>query len=142
MTVTTRRNKTEREKILAEKRKNRASVGDGRDILSVRDKEEGYVYRWVNDTDGRVVNLRARGWEMVDHDVEVGESKVDTHSNIGGVVSKGVGKGTTAFLMRIEKELYDEDQLTKQRELDERDKAMKAELNSGNDGRYGKVQID
>jgi len=136
-----RRNKTEREKILAEKRKSRKSVGDGRDILTVHNKEDGYVYRWVNDDNSRVSNLNARGWEHVDHDVTVGESKADTATSVGTTVSKGVGRGTTSYLMRIEKELYDEDKTEGQQELNEREKAMKAELNSGNDGRYGKVEI-
>lgn len=137
----TRRNKTEREEILAAKRKKRKTVGDSQNILTVDDKEDGYVYRWVNDTDNRIASLSGRGWENVNHDVTVGDNKADTHTNIGDVVSKGVGKGTTAYLMRIEKELYDEDKAGSQKQLDERDRAMKAQLNSGADGSYGKVEI-
>ena len=136
-----RRNTTDREKRLAEKRKKRVSVTDGREILSVKNKEDGFTYRWVNDIDGRVKGMEARGWEHVDHDVEVGETRADSGSNVGSTVSKGVGRGTTAFLMRIENELYDEDQLAKQKMLDEKERAMKKQLNNGEDGQYGKVKI-
>lgn len=119
----------------------RIPVSGYRDILSVDGKEDGFVYRWVNDIDNRIQRFQQGGYELVDHDVEVGQRTVDNPGKYGSVVSKDVGKGRTAYLMRIPEEFYKEDQQAKQREVKRTEDDMKRTLNSGRDGTYGEVKI-
>jgi hypothetical protein len=142
------RNTVARDTALAEKRKKRAKLGGNRDVLTVAGKDDGYVYRWftVNDNGGRYSEERLMlykelGWEHVSGSAKIGDESIDAASNMGDVKSKRVGGGDTLYLMRIEKELYDEAQEAKQAEVAEREQAMKNQLNSGKDGQYGKVEI-
>ncbi len=148
MAKRTSRTKTEREAVLADKRAKRAKLGGNRDVLTVTDKEPGYVYRTftVNDHGGRYTPERleyykSMGWEHVSHDTDIGDDGVDVASNIGSVKGKRVGGGDTLYVMRIEEELYNEAQAAKQREITEKERSMQQQLNSGNDGQYGKVEI-
>jgi hypothetical protein len=135
--MTNRRNaaSTDRETV-------RVPVSGNRDVLTVKGKEDGYVYRWVNDTDDRLYKFEQAGYEHVDHDVKVGISSVNKGNSVGKTVSKNVGKGTTSHLMRIKQEWYDEDQNAKQKQISETEAVMKRQLNSGIDGQYGKVKIE
>lgn len=122
--------------------KKRIPVSGHRDVLTVQGKQEGFVYRWVNDVDSRIARFKAAGYELVEDDVEVGTPTVDNPGKYGSVVSKDVGRGTTAYLMRIPEEFYSEDQAAKMRQVDESEADMKRTLNSGHDGTYGSVKID
>lgn len=115
----------------------RTPVSGNRDILTVDGKEDGYEYRWVNDIDNRIQKFKDGGYELVEHDVTVGQSTVDSAQSVGTVKSKPVGKGTTSYLMRIKKEWHAEDQKAKQRSVAE----SEASLYEREDGQYGNVQI-
>lgn len=123
-------------------RRNRVPVSGNRDVLTVKGQEDGFVYRWVNDTDDRIHTFEAAGYEHVDHDVIVGSASVNRGQQVGKTVSKNVGKGTESHLMRIKQEWYDEDQASKKSQIDQVEAVMKRELNSGDNGQYGKVKID
>jgi hypothetical protein len=76
------------------------------------------MYRWVNDTEGRLAAFLAGWWEFVDQNGNpVGTQSAGTSSKF----SKGVGRGTVSYLMRIPKEFWLEDQERKERELKERE---------------------
>jgi len=122
-------------------RPNRVPVSGRRDVMTVADKDNAFVYRWVNDTQGRIDQFLAGGYEFVQDDLAVGDISIDSSSDISSMVSKGVGSGTTAYLMRISKELYNEDRAAANRAIDESESDMKRTLNSGNDGTYGEVKI-
>ena len=107
-------------------RAKRTPVSGGRDILAVKDQDPNYVYRWVNDTDGRLEKFKAAGYEVVTANIEVGTKSVDRNSKLGSAVTKSVGGKLTAVLMRIPKEWYEEDQKAKQDQLDAQDKALRA----------------
>jgi len=94
----------------------RVPVSGNSDILTVQGKDDGFVYRWVNDTDsGRIEMFKAAGYETVDAtDIEVGQSDVHQASNIGKIKTKNVGQGVTSILMRIDKKFYEEDQRNKE----------------------------
>lgn len=111
-----------------------------RDILTVKGKDDEFVYRWVNDTDGRVDRFKVAGYEIVtDTDLEIGQRTADTAATVGTPVSKKVGPGITAYLMRILKEYYEEDQAAKQEEITQREKAMLAEARQE---RYGDLKLE
>ena len=126
-----------RKEIIAEKRKMRSKVQDLRASMALGENilEEGYMYRWVNDTPGKIKRYQAVGWDLVE-DVEksmqVGEGAETTNSDLGTAISlyAGVGKDNRAYrayLMRIEEELYQEGEALKQEELDKVDRALSSD---------------
>lgn len=85
----------------------RIPIGADRDVLWVDGQDPNKKYSWINDYN--VDNMKASGFEhVVVGDVRVSDA-VNYGSNIGEVISKGVGAGVTAYLMCIDKELYDQD---------------------------------
>ena len=120
----------------------RIPVSGERNILTVVGKDPNYVYRWVNDAEAgmRIDRFKAGGWEVVEKEaVKVGDKVVDQGTGVGSVTTRYVGQGTTAVLMRIPKEWYDEDQEAKQAKLDEIDDAMRAEALAP--GSYGSLSL-
>lgn len=104
-------------------------------------KRPGYVRRFVNDEGDRVAQFEAAGYELVREKVEVGDPKAGKGSQVGSVVRPSVGAGASAVLMEIREEFFNEDQKAKQDRIDAGEKDMRANLNSGRDGTYGKVEI-
>ena len=122
------------------KKLKRVPVSGNRDVLTVKDKEPGYVYRFVNNVEDRVAKFMDGGYEIVrKHQAgEIGDPRVDTSSGTSSIVEKGVGLGTKAVLMRIKEEFYNEDQEAKKRYVDEIEAAMKRDAK---EGRYGDIKI-
>lgn len=113
-----------------EDRKARTPLGVPRQKLTVNNAPEGKVLRWVNDVPGRVQAARAAGYEFVDQDgqITIGTTG-DENQAMDSRFSRNVmvderGNPVHAFLMAIDKELYDEDQAAKQAELDRTDAAI------------------
>lgn len=124
---------------MANKRKSyRESVNGTRGVLTVKNKDANFVYRIVNDLDDRVLNLQERGYEIVTNDTPIGDKRVATAKQEGSPVQIRVGNGKTAYLMRIKKEWYDEDQAAKQEEVDKTEQSIMG--NPG--GEYGAVKIE
>ena len=99
-------------------------------------KEDGYVYRVFNDKwriePGRIQRARAAGYEFVEDE----QSGSSVGTNEDGSEVKGV-------LMRIPKELYDEDQALKNKELDKVDKQIQRQaLDADLSQAYGDVKIE
>lgn len=102
--------------------------------------QENYEHRWVNDVEGRLPMFLQGGWEFVDQNGNpVGDGGVDNSTGTSSRFSKGVGRGVTAYLMRIPKDLYLEDQARKEQDIKEKEAAMKQTIRSAGD--YGKVEI-
>ena len=97
----------------ATNRPTRTPVSQQRHLLTVQSRDPGFVYRWVNDIDARIEMYKEGGWESVTENLKVGDTKVGTATAVGSAISKPVGNGITAVLMRIKKEWYDEDQAAK-----------------------------
>lgn len=113
----------------------------GRNILTVKGKEPGYEYRVVNDTGDRIEMFKDAGWELVDSKaVTVGDRRVDRTTSEGSYAQVSVGGGTKAFIMRIPKEFYDEDQKAKQAQVNALEESMKKQALSSSD--YGKLERD
>lgn len=111
----------------------------GRNILTVKGKEPGYEYRIVNDAGDRIEMFKDAGWELVDSkDVTVGDRRVDRTTSEGSKAQVSVGQGTKAFVMRIPKEYYDEDQAAKNKQIDALEESMKKQALSGSD--YGDIK--
>jgi len=105
----------------------RVPVSGMRDIMTVLNKEEGYVYRWVTDSDvqgSRMYKYKRGGWEMSplatpDGAIIVGEEAVFKTENKDDIIRLHVGAGQFAYLMRIKKEWYDEDKAKQAADIDE-----------------------
>ncbi len=120
----------------------RVPVGGRRNITAVSDTPEGYVDRWVNDQNGRINLFKKAGYENVET-ATIGDSGVDgTHAS-AGVVSKEMGQGVTAYLMRQSETDFKEDQTTKQRDVDATEDSIHRDVKDKiKDGYYGSVTID
>ena len=101
------------------------------------------VARWVNDKPGRILQALEGGYQHVKRPsgaVRAGEEPLITEGT-GDSVSAVVGtdeggKPITSYLMVIDKDLYDEDQDFKQRQLDELDEAIKEGQVEPGEGQY------
>lgn len=110
-----------------------------RQILSVSDKEEGYQYRFVNDSADRVQRFLDAGWEVVPADnVRIGDKRINNPTPEGSVAMASVGQGLKAYVLRIKDEWYEEDQATKQAHINAIESATREEALSGT---YGKLEI-
>ena len=110
-----------------------------RNILTVKGKDPNYVYRVVNDVDDRVAQFLEGGYELVDkatHDV--GDKRVSQDTSVGSKKVFSVGQGIKGHLMRIPRELYDEDQAAKQGFVNKQEASIKEKAL---DGTYGKLEI-
>lgn len=104
-----------------EKRKERIPVGIRRKKLDSRVPPDK-VPRWVNDDPGRLQRFLDGGYEFIS-DPKASDNSTDLGSKISMVVDKGTGK--RAYLMAIDKDLYQEDQDMKNKRLDRVDHAIK-----------------
>lgn len=122
----------------------RVPIGARRDVTAVERDEDfhkQYKERWVNDIPGRIEKFKRAGYELVET-ASVGDPTVDGTHNESGVVSKDMGQGTTAYLMRQRREYFEEDKAAKQEVVDSTEESMRRDLNENrNDGQYGEVKI-
>ena len=117
----------------------RTPVGQ-RNVLTVSGKEEGFVYRIVNDTADRVQQFLDAGYELVDAStVRVGDKRVNASSPEGTKAQVSVGQGDKAFVMRIKDEYYKEDQAAKAAEINRLEQTMKQTASGAAD--YGALDI-
>jgi hypothetical protein len=112
---------------------------EGRNRLKIRGTDPDFEYRVVNDLDDRINEFLDAGWVFeTSEDIRVGDSRIDDHSKLGKVRVINVGGGIKAYLMKIRKDWYDEDQKAKQDHVDRTEAAMRPDqLN----GQYGKVEL-
>ena len=109
-------------------------------ILNVVGKDPNYEYRVVNDIGDRVSQKIEEGYEHVPKsEVKVGDKRVENASAEGSVTQLSVGQGQKAFVMRIRKDWYEEDQAAKQEYVAETERATKKQALDGNN--YGKLEI-
>lgn len=122
-------------------RPNRIPIGN-RPKLAVVGKEPGYEYRWVNDTPGRISLFKQGGWELCTNDeVDVGNFRAEESSGEGSLACQVVdgGTGLKAYVMKIKKEWFLEDQARAEDEVRKNEETL---LPNYNDGEYGKLVID
>lgn len=110
--------KEEPEPEMPPERKKRIPFGMPHKKLPDVPENDGYQYRVINDNwhkePGRVMRAMAAGYE-----------KVQGHES-GAVGTNDDGSPIMGVLMRIPKELYEEDQKEKQKEIDKVDQAIRA----------------
>jgi hypothetical protein len=122
-----------------EGRNTRVPLGVSRTKLAVQARE-GYVRRWVNDSEGRLQQAEQGGYQFVeDPKLQIGDQDIDNvNRDLGARVSRVVDKttGQKAYLMEIKEEFFQEDQEAKRKAIDETDAAIrKGKLQDG-ENRY------
>ena len=111
----------------------------GRNRLTVQGKDPNYVYRIVNDEEGRIARFQEGGYELLDEEaVKVGDKRANQTSSEGSVKQLSVGGGKKAYVMRIRRDWYEEDQKAKQASVDALEATTKKKAL---DGRYGTLTI-
>jgi len=123
----------------------RIPLGTPRRKLSFDNQDPNYVYRWINDAPGRLQNAEVGGYEYVTTDEAqsgIGDEDMRNEDTgmgekISAVVDSRTGK--KAYLMKIKRQWYEEDQAEKQRPLNEFDDQLRRvsdQYSSGVDNRY------
>lgn len=124
----------------ASARPKRTPIGT-RNILTVAGKDDNYHYRVVNDMGDRISQFLDAGYELVDaSDVRVGDKQINQTTPEGTKAQVSVGNGTKAYVMRIKKEYFKEDQAAKQAEVNRLEESIKQQVSSGK-ADYGDVLI-
>ena len=138
-------------------KKKRVPIHESRNKLTVDGTDPNYQYRWVNDVKAgtRLKMFENAGYVYESSDnVQIGDPIAGSESgDLGKKVSKVVGvdkdtgKPIRAYLMKIERDLYEEDQNAKAEEIREREKGMfrrrglsEADADDS-DGFYGGIKI-
>ena len=96
-----------------------------RNRLTFKNLDPDYKYRMISDKDGRLQRAQDGGYEFVESTEGLGDQMAAEASKMGKNVSKPVGHGVTGYLMRIKKDLYDEDQKMKQSQVNATEQTMK-----------------
>jgi hypothetical protein len=111
--------------------------------IEEEDKDPNFHYGWINDTSGLIQRAKRAGYENVltSEIPSWGAAGVDSADSSSSVVNMEVGNETTAYLMKQPMEFYDEDQAETNAITDSRETDMKKDLNSGQNGTYGNVDI-
>ncbi len=121
-------------------RPRRTSINGVRNVLTVSGKDPEYIYRVVNDQGDRVAQFEGMGYEIVqDQSIKVGDRRIANPTQEGSPVKVSVGGGQQAYVMRIRKEWYDEDQSAKAKSIDNLEAATKADARKNAD--YGTLEV-
>lgn len=116
-------------------RAKRTPVGT-RNVLTVQGKDPNFVYRIVSDIGDRIAAFEEAGYVIEDAKaVRVGDKRVSNTSPEGTKAQVSVGKGDKAFVMKIHKDLYDEDQAAKMSQVRKLEESIKQPSD------YGKIDI-
>lgn len=107
-------------------RKNRAIKNKGPLYIPQDQLNPDFVHRIVNDIDNgsRVQQMLDLGYEFVSKDdMTIGANDITKPSSQGTNVSRAVGDGVNAFLMRVPKEIYEDGLIEKEAETKRSTKA-------------------
>ena len=126
-----------------ERRPQRVSLQDQKNVTTTDYNRPGYVARWVTDNrPGKIGSMELAGWKIVKDPVKVGDESAARNTNQtlsdGGrqqvSVDKRTGTPIFAVLMEIPEEYYNEDFMKKQKLEDERMARLDSQLKQGEVG--------
>ncbi len=124
------------------KRSKRVPVGIPRQKLSVSHEIPGYRLYWFNDVPGRISEAEAGGYTFVDEkEIALNDFVTLGNADLGTKVKRLVGKNEDgsalyAYLMKIELDLFEEDQKEIQARVDATDASIRAGKLSSSDHQY------
>lgn len=94
-------------------RRQRNPITGYRTKLSLQGEQPGFHYAWINEEN--VGTCQDAGYEFVNHDIKVGNRHINVSELSGKNISRNVGNGVIAYLMRVPQEWFDEDLAEEQR---------------------------
>lgn len=135
------------EQVQAVSRPTRVPFSGPRDVLSVPGLDnDNFMYRFINDTKGRISRAIEGGYSFCTDVPSIGVPSAETahKSAPSGAVSIRVGqdeagKSMHAYLMRIPKEFYIEDQEAKQEAINNKEEALYRGFVNNRAGGYGNI---
>ena len=112
-------------------------------VDGLKDKDS-FVYRWMNDVNGKPMAAVAAGWVFVPKAGHtVGDVDVETGKGVSSVISRGVGGGIKAYLMKQDKRTWELDRRNRvdipTNELEQAQMSKSANKEKGLD--VGKISI-
>lgn len=112
--------------------------------IDAEDRDPNFHYAWINDQKDLIYRAKRAGYENVTIE-EMPKwgtaSDVDSANPAASVVSMKVDANITAYLMKQPMEYHLEDKAEMAAVVDAREADMKKDLNSGQNGTYGNVDI-
>lgn len=105
-----------------------------RNRLTFKGQDPNYVYRWINDQDERLNNALEASYEFVCGSHQLAGDKRLESTPLDGRISKPAGNGIRTYLMRIRKDLYEQDQKAKMAAVDASEATMKPNAAKGQYG--------
>src|SRR5512135_578540 len=133
-------------KAVESRRKERIPLGVPRKKLEAK-PIEGYHLHWVNDYPGRVIEALAGGYQFVEYsETEINDFVTPGNSDLGTRVKRQVGKNENgdalfAYLMKIEENLWKQDQEELQQRNNKVDEAIRRGDLNPVDNQYGSVKL-
>lgn len=126
----------------------RVPLNGVRQVMTVEDMDPAFHYCWVSDILVRGINqvelFKQAGYEFVtrtrDHDIQVGDPKLDKASQIGEKVSMPLGNGVMGYLMYVPNEIWEEEMRLLNQMADEQEASLRPDL-SKDPSLYGRVDI-
>lgn len=119
----------------------RSGLG-GRDIMTVRDlpDQDKFHYHWVNDVGERLHQRFTEGYDFVEKGgLTAGDITVESARGTDSLLKKGVGRGVTAYLMKVPIEIYNEYQDEKRQRNAQVDEEIRGSGKQA--GLYGEVKV-
>lgn len=126
------------------------SIGEFRDILTVRGGDGDWVYRWFQDTSEtgqRIFDAYHAGWDLVDATKEealnIGQHYVDKTDQYGSIFRRPANRrGDMLYLMRMPLWAWEKIQAAKQQKVDDIEADLVATRDPDlDDGQYGSTRI-
>lgn len=117
--------------------------GAGKRMHVDKDLFPGFHIAWINDKKDLIYRAKRASYEHVTVDELPGWGRpdVDSADPASSLVSMKVDADTTAYLMKLPIEYWEEDKAAQLKRNEARTDDMKKTLNSGQEGTYGKVDI-
>lgn len=117
--------------------------GNSRNLLTITNRDPDYEYRWVINDPDRVEKFKAAWWEIDDDPANQrpGDRRIDTSAGTSSIVETKAGGGKKYVLMKLPKEVYEQDQRAKHDEIDRVEAETLREAKQGA-GRYGDIRVD
>lgn len=94
-------------------RKERNSITGTRLKLALEGEEPGFHYAWINEEN--VGTATDCSYEFVTHAIKVGNRHIDVSKMQGSYITRNVGGGVIAYLMRVPQDLFESDMAEEQR---------------------------
>jgi hypothetical protein len=99
-----------------------------RNRLGFRNLDKRFHYHLISDQEDRLDRALEAGYEFVESDEKMGDTRVAEGNTVGSRVAKPVGNDVTGYLMRIPLKFYNEDKAAKAAKIKETEEQMQPDV--------------